>query len=208
MIIPSIHLHNISKKYHQHFLYKNFSLDIFQQDKIVITGNNGSGKSTLLKIIIGLVSPTSGKVEYIHNNFIIEKSEWHKYISVAAPYMSSIEEFTVLELINHLYAFRKYQIDEKKLLNYLNLDKHLNKPIKQFSSGMKQKTKLLFAIMDTAPILLLDEPTSNLDANAIQWYQDMIEKWAKHKTIIVFSNSQKQEYLFCQKEINLNEFLS
>jgi ABC-type multidrug transport system ATPase subunit len=73
---------------------------------------------------------------------------------------------------------------------------------------MKQKTKLLFAIMDTAPILLLDEPTSNLDANAIQWYQDMIEKWAKHKTIIVFSNSQKQEYLFCQKEINLNEFLS
>mgnify|MGYP001050683971 CR=1 FL=1 len=207
MIIPSIHLRDISKKYNQYYLYKNFSLDIFPQDKIVVTGNNGSGKSTLLKIIIGLVSPTSGKVDYVHNNFIIEKSEWYKYISVAAPYMSSIEEFTVLELINHLYAFRKYQTDKEKLLNYLELDKHLNKPIKQFSSGMKQKTKLLFAIMDIAPILLLDEPTSNLDANTIKWYQDIIEKWAKHKTIIVFSNSQKHEYLFCQKEINLNEFL-
>ncbi len=201
----SIHLKSVSKKFNHHLLYKDIELDILSEDKIVVTGNNGSGKSTLLKIMIGLVSPTSGTVDYRFDDHFIEKRYWHKHVSVAAPYMSMIEEFSMLDLIEHLYVFRKFQVGKKDFLDLLNLTAHLHKPIKQFSSGMKQKTKLLFAIADSAPVLLLDEPISNLDNFSIQWYVDMIERFAKHKTIIVFSNSQKQEYFFCNRHFSLSQ---
>ncbi len=201
----TIHLKEISKKYNQHFLYKNLSLDILPTDKIVITGNNGSGKSTLLKIIIGLVSPTSGNVEYFIDNTSIDKHQWYKYISLAAPYMAMIDDFSINELTEHLFIFKNYQIKKKEVIDILGLNKHIQKPLKYFSSGMKQKVRLLFAITDSAPVLLLDEPISNLDAVTIDWYTKMIKEFAIHKTIIVFSNSQQQEYFFCNKHVDLSK---
>lgn len=204
MNVLSIHLQSVSKKYHNHFLYKNLNLDILHADKIVITGNNGSGKSTLLKIIAGIVSPSNGKVIYKLNDNELEKNKWHQYISIAAPYMHIPEEWSVKELIAHTKVFRQFLADEKELLKLLELDNHLDKPIKQFSSGMKQKTKLLLAIADAAPILLLDEPCSNLDTNAVKWYENMINDFALKKTILVFSNSRSEEYFFCNKHFSLS----
>lgn len=201
----SIHLQSVSKKYGSFFLYKNLNLDIYPNDKLVITGNNGSGKSTLLKIIAGFVNPTDGKVLYNTKNGEIEKRYWYKYISIAAPYMNVIEEFTSNELVSYLMNFRQFQLNKNEMLELLELDKHLNKPIKQFSSGMKQKVRLLLAITDIAPVLLLDEPLSNLDASAGQWYQRMIQQFAFNKTILVFSNSQKEEYVFCERHFSLSE---
>jgi len=204
MQIPSIHLKSVSKKFNKYYLYKNISLDIFPKDKISITGNNGSGKSTLLKIIIGLVTPNDGNVEYIINEKKLEKKYWHQLVSVAAPYMNISEDFTVNELIEHLSVFRKFQLSKNEMLSKLELDKHLDKPIKFFSSGMKQKTRLLLAILDCAPVLLLDEPLSNLDENNAQWYSEMIQKFAMNKTILVFSNSLEKEYFFCDKHFSLS----
>lgn len=202
----SIHLESISKKFHQFYLFQNINLDIYFKDKLVITGNNGSGKSTLLKIIIGLISPTSGQVIYKTGEKILDKKNIYQNISAATPYMSLPEDFSITELIKHLYIYRNYYVNPQELLNLLDLDKHLHKPIKQFSSGMKQKTKLLLAIADTAPVLLLDEPLSNLDAHAVQWYKNMINKFTPDKTVIVFSNAQHQEYFFCDKNLSLSSF--
>ncbi|MEW6774057.1 MAG: ATP-binding cassette domain-containing protein [Bacteroidota bacterium] len=180
------------------------NLNILPKDKIVITGNNGSGKSTLLKIIAGLISPNNGQVKYYCGDRIIEKEKWHQYVSVAAPYMNLIDDFTVTEIIKHIRIFREFHCDEKTMLDILQLNNHLYKPIKQFSSGMKQRVRLLLAIMDKAPVLLLDEPCSNLDADGIKWYSDLINKVGANKTIIVFSNSQPQEYFFCDKFFDLS----
>lgn len=203
----TIQLFEISKKYYTHVLYKNLNLTISPNDRVVITGNNGSGKSTLLKIIIGLVSPTHGKVTYsIHHN-LIDKNKWHNYLSVAAPYMGLIEEFSVNELLEHLFIFRHYQAEKKQLIELLELPKYIHQPIKYFSSGMKQKLRLLLAITDDAPIVLLDEPISNLDATNTRWYSRMIEQFAMHKTILVFSNFQQDEYFFCNQQINLADYV-
>lgn len=204
MNIPSIHLRDISKKYHRHLLYKNLSLNILPQDKLVVLGNNGSGKSTLLKIMIGLVSPTSGEVVYQLQGQTVDKTRWHQYISVAAPYMSMMETLTLDELVRHVYTFRPFQMEPEAFLEALQLNAHRHKPIKQFSSGMKQKTRLLLAIADAAPVLFLDEPATNLDARTVQWYADMVQKWAFQKTMIVFSNEHTDEYFFCNKQIRLD----
>lgn len=203
MQTPSIHIQHISKKFQRNLLYKDFSLDVFPQDKIAITGPNGSGKSTLLKLIIGLISPTSGRIEYKCNQQLIERSKWHRYVNVAAPYMSLMDDFTVLECMEHINSFRQFQLPPSEMIKLLELAQHLHKPVKYFSSGMKQKLKLMLAILDVAPVLLLDEPLSNLDERNTQWYSEMIHQWAMSKTIIVFSNHQKKEYFFCNKQVEL-----
>ncbi len=204
MQTPSIHIQHISKKFQRNLLYKGFSLDVFPQDKIAITGPNGSGKSTLLKLMIGLISPTSGSIEYKYNQHPIERSKWHKYVNVAAPYMNLMDDFTVLECVEHINSFRQFQLPPSEMIKLLELAQHLHKPIKYLSSGMKQKLKLMLAIMDRAPVLLLDEPLSNMDERNTQWYSEMIHQWAMSKTIIVFSNHQKKEYSFCGKQIELS----
>lgn len=68
---------------------------------------------------------------------------------------------------------------------------------------MRQRVKLGLAILADCPVLLLDEPCSNLDTNAITWYQNMINEFAKHKTVIVCSNAVKEEYLFCTNRIEI-----
>ncbi len=197
-------LSHISKKFHQYYLYRDICLDIKPKDKLVITGNNGSGKSTLLRIIAGHTSPSSGNVQYFLNTRELPPIQWHQYISIAAPYMNIPEVFTLPELLTHLTHYRQFQKKHQELLDLSGLQQHLNKPIKYFSSGMKQKIKLLIAITDSAPVLLLDEPCSNLDSTSIEWYHSMIQQFAPHKTIVVFSNSQKQEYPFCHHHLSLS----
>ena len=82
------------------------------------------------------------------------------------------------------------------------LGMHKNKYIKNFSSGMKQRLKLSLAFMTDSSVLLLDEPTSNFDKKAIDWYLQLIEKYTQNRTLIIGSN-QTYEYDFCQESINI-----
>lgn len=77
------------------------------------------------------------------------------------------------------------------------------KHYKNFSSGMKQRVKLGLAILTDAPLLLLDEPVTALDAKSIQWYKDMINAYSMDRTILVFSNLREEEYGFCEKKFQL-----
>ena len=71
---------------------------------------------------------------------------------------------------------------------------------------MKQRVKLGLAILSDTPILLLDEPTSNLDSNAILWYQNLIQKNLENRITFVASNNQKDESFFCEREIKIEDY--
>lgn len=71
---------------------------------------------------------------------------------------------------------------------------------------MKQRLKLTLAILADTPVLFLDEPTTNLDATVINWYKDMIDIYAMNKTIVVCSNSIKDEYSFCERIITMEDY--
>ena len=91
------------------------------------------------------------------------------------------------------------------MIEMIGLKAATNKQIRHFSSGMKQRLKLALAIFSEAPILLLDEPCSNLDKEGYALYHELINKYALHKLIIVGSNDT-QEYDFCTKHINLMDY--
>jgi ABC-type multidrug transport system ATPase subunit len=85
------------------------------------------------------------------------------------------------------------------------LEQALNKPISYFSSGMKQRLKLGICLFSEASLVLLDEPTSNLDERGISWYLEMIEEQTKHKCVLIASNDSR-EYGFCQNRIRMEDY--
>jgi ABC-type multidrug transport system ATPase subunit len=204
----TIELKDLGKKFGNEWVFKNLNYTIAQGQKLVILGGNGSGKSTLLQVIAGYVLPNNGTVNYLVNSSVIENETFKDHISLASPYLELIEEFDLEELIEHISLYKPFinKLTTPQIIEITELISSKNKPIRTFSSGMKQRVKLALAILADCEVLLLDEPVSNLDKNAIEWYKNLISKYTAHKTIIVCSNSINDEFSFCDKEINLNQF--
>ena len=206
----SIHINELGKKFIDEWIFKNVTLTISPGEKLVVLGSNGSGKSTLLQSISSFLIPTKGEVVWKNGNETIEDDTIYKYLSMASPYMELIEDFTLTEIINHQKQFKPFinNISTKEIIALMQLEHAAEKYIKNYSSGMKQRVKLGLAILADCPVLLLDEPCSNLDVNAISWYQNMIKEFAQKKTILVCSNTIKEEYLFCTNKIEIENFKS
>jgi ABC-type multidrug transport system ATPase subunit len=203
-------LHNISKQYKSEWIFKDISLELNTGDRCVILGANGSGKSTLLKIISGAMLPSEGNINY-SNDLVNLNSTSEKIfglITIAAPYMELIEDHTLAEHIDFHFHFKKKfsSVDLAKVPELIGLKDAANKQIKYFSSGMKQRVRLGLAILSDTPLLLLDEPCSNLDQKGIDWYSQLVREYSNDRLIIVCSNHQKHEYSFCSREFSMESF--
>lgn len=207
MSLDKIHidLSGVGKKFGTEWIFRKIDLSIEQGDKLVVLGGNGSGKSTLLQIISGYVLPNEGKVSFSTEDRKLEPEFFKNYASLASPYLELIEDFTLPELIDHAAIYKPFinNLPAKEIIELSELSSAQNKHLKTYSSGMRQRVKLALAILADAPVLLLDEPVSNLDKNAIVWYKKMMAEFAKNKTVIVCSNSISEEFEFCDKELNL-----
>jgi ABC-type multidrug transport system ATPase subunit len=201
-----IQVKELSKRYNQQWIFKNINLNINDGDKIAILGINGSGKSTLLKTLTGHTAPSSGTVMYTVNQQQVSNQEIYKYIGFTSPALELPEEFTLLEFLNFHFKFKSAVCTTQEAIDYIGLNQAATKKIGYFSSGMKQRVKLIQAMALQAPYLFLDEPCSNLDDNGINLYLQMIQQLAINKTIIVSSNVA-QEYEFCNQFIQLKDYL-
>ena len=124
-------------------------------------------------------------------------------IGLAAPYVDLIEEFSLREHVEFHFKFRSTPFSLDEIITRTNFQFSIDKKVKDFSSGMKQRLKLALAIHAENKLLILDEPTSNLDQEGIEWYRDQILQKIGTCTIIVASN-QRHEYDFISKNIDLN----
>ena len=203
-----IHANEVGKKFGNEWIIKDFTYHFKAPQRYAILGSNGSGKSTLLKIISGFMVPGKGTINYSENNTQVPAEQVFQQISYAAPYIELVEEFTCIENIAFQLKFKPFfnQASAQEVLEISGLKNAANKEIKNFSSGMKQRLKLTLAIMANCPVLLLDEPCSNLDAKAIEWYAHMLETYAKNKLVIICSNHLHYEYSSCEHLINTEDF--
>lgn len=203
-----IQLTNISKKFSNEWILKDFTYKFETGKSYAITGNNGSGKSTLVKMISGILPVNRGTIEYTEDGHDIVVDDVFQHITYAAPYLELIEEFSLAELLEFHFQFKKplNNLTNKELIKILYLEKARNKKVKDFSSGMKQRLKLGLALYSEAKITLLDEPTSNLDQTGINWYSENVKKVLRDRLFIIASN-QSDEYTFCDEIIDLNATL-
>ena len=197
-------LKNIGKRFNKEWIFRNVSHEFSIGNKYAILGTNGSGKSTLLQIIAGAMSQTEGEI--ILNSEITSENIF-QHISFASPYLELPEEMTWKESVRFHSKFKKYVsgFSEEKIISLSGLESSADKELRNFSSGMKQRARLSLAILSNTPLLLLDEPSTNLDQNAVKWYQNLVSEFAKEKLVIVCSNYNKEEYSFCNKEFSLNK---
>jgi len=198
-----VKLNKVGKRFNKEWILKNLSLDIPSQSSLSITGANGSGKSTLIKLIATYMEPTSGSLQYFENKKDYPIENIPQTIGLAAPYVDLIEEFSLKEHVEFHFKFRSTPFSLDEIITRTNFQFSIDKKVKDFSSGMKQRLKLALAIHAENKLLILDEPTSNLDQEGIEWYRDQILQKIGTCTIIVASN-QRHEYDFIPKTINLS----
>ncbi len=202
-----IKLSDVGKRFNREWIFRHADLAFESGKAYAITGPNGSGKSTFLQTIAGLLLPSEGTVEYQKNGSLIEPEKMHHQLSFSAPYVELIEEMTLLEFLHFHKCFKPFMdvFNPEKIIETIGLTAAANKQILAFSSGMKQRVKLAQAIFCATPILLLDEPCSNLDSAGIELYHSLIESHCKNRLLIVCSND-KVEYSFCDEVIEIERF--
>ena len=132
-------------------------------------------------------------------------TEPYKYLSIAAPYLELIEEMTATEFLTFHSKFKSLTAEIQFILEETGLAKAAAKQIRYFSSGMKQRLKLAQAFFSDTPVLLLDEPTTNLDTDGISLYHSLIKKYGAGRLVIVSSNDE-QEYGFCKEVIRIADY--
>ena len=173
-----ITLEQIGRRFNREWIFRNVNY-VFETGKsYAILGANGSGKSTLLQVISGSLTSSEGKVNYFNNDAPVDIENVFPELSLAAPYLDLIEEFSLSEHIDFHFQFKKYRDGYNKgsLIALLDLQHSEHKALKNFSSGMKQRVKLALAFCSDTKVLLLDEPTSNLDLQGVEWYLSLIKQ--------------------------------
>ena len=203
-----ISLQNVGKRYNHEWIFRGITHTFKQNEHTVILGPNGSGKSTLLQTILGSTVASEGEITYTHKGLPLTVEVGLGLFSIAAPYLELIEEFTLVEALEFhqkMLPFREgLTIDS--IVEKLYLADSKNKEVKYYSSGMKQRVKLGLALLSDTPFVLLDEPTSNLDATAIEWYNQLVEENKKDRILLVCSNDQKAEFGFCTQQLNVASY--
>ncbi len=203
----NITVENIGKRYLYEWIFKKINFQFKAATRYAILGTNGSGKSTFLKIISGHLSPSKGTILYQENDQSIDSDDVYKQVSFAAPYIDLIEEFTLQEAVEFHQKFKSFRsnITATDFLELIQLQHAASKEIRFFSSGMKQRLKLGLAICSNSSILLLDEPTSNLDEKSIDWYQQLLNRFADNRLILIASN-EKRDIQDCEEQLNILDY--
>jgi ABC-type multidrug transport system ATPase subunit len=195
------------KRFNRDWIFRHFTYSFLPGQRYAITGANGSGKSTLLQVISGSMAISEGKVQWQTNEQLLVEENVIKHLSLTAPYLDIIEEMTATEFLHFHHRFKQLQpnLSIVEIINIVGLEKSAGKQVRYYSSGMKQRLKLAQAIFSDTPLLLLDEPCTNLDSSGIDLYQRLIAEYTTGKTIVVSSND-KNEYAFCDNFISIADY--
>jgi heme exporter protein A len=203
----SLNVEGICKHYQRTMLFENISFSLAQGDVLAITGWNGSGKSTLVRIIAGLVRPSAGRVQMMVDEKVVPKERRRRFLGLVAPALCLYEELTGLENLEFFCKLRGVACDRSGCLDWMNqvgLNGQADKQCRDYSSGMKQRLKLVQAIIHNPPLLLLDEPCSNLDSNGMKIVERIVSA-QQEKGMTIIASNEKREVDYASRIINLSE---
>ena len=203
----TIRLEKAGKRYRMEWVFRHLDYSFEQGKRYAILGPNGSGKSTLLKVLSGFLTPSRGKVLHLRDGKPVPREEVYRSVGIAAPYVELIEEFTLLESIRFHRRFKPFLPGwtEQEVLGLLPFAAQKHKEIRYFSSGMKQRLKLALALCSDTPIVLLDEPGTNLDVQGQEWYLGLVDRLSGGRLLIVASNVQA-DVAFCEERLEIINF--
>lgn len=186
----------LKKVFNRRIVFKELSFEVKSGQVLSVTGPNGSGKSTVSKIICGVLTPTSGQVVLSDGEGRIDRDDVHKHVGLVSPYLELYGEFTALENLKIEIRARKLPESAEnralEILELVGLFNRRNDELRGFSSGMKQRLKYAAALIHDPDIIVLDEPTANLDVAGIDMVLSLIERYRKEKIIVLATNDTEE----------------
>jgi ABC-type multidrug transport system ATPase subunit len=200
-----IWLSDTGKRFNRDWIFRHLSCNFISGQSYAIIGPNGSGKSTLLQLISGALAPSEGKIDWGTDERKLDPDGVYAHVAICAPYLEVVEEMTVTEFLEFHSKFKPLLIGIKDILSIINLTGAAHKQIRYYSSGMKQRVKLAQAFFSDTPVLLLDEPCTNLDEAGYALYYRLVDEFASGRLVIVSSNEEK-EISFCHERIKIMEY--
>ncbi|MCU7514109.1 MAG: ABC transporter ATP-binding protein [Bacteroidota bacterium] len=198
----------VGKTFGRRLIFKDVNFSFENQGTFGIAGHNGSGKSTLVKIITGILGPSKGTISHLNGGNKIPVEKLHDYIGFVAPYLVLYDEFSAEENLRHFANIRGVEYNKERidyLFNaFLLYDRRLDE-VKAYSSGMKQRLKYIFALMHSPKLLVLDEPTSNLDSAGKDTVYKLIEAESASAVVLIASN-EESDLALCKSVLQLENY--
>jgi heme exporter protein A len=182
---------SVDKNFGTHRIFRDINFEIQSGHSIAITGSNGSGKTTLIRILCGLIRANSGKIEYQVDDHIVPEDQIYHHIGLVGPYLELYEELSAYENMRFFAKMKRiqdYDLIIHSLLKRVRLEGREDEPVKNYSSGMRQRLKYVFALLNQPEVLFLDEPTSNLDSEGIETVYQIMEEQKKDKILVIATN--------------------
>jgi heme exporter protein A len=199
---------SVTKTFSRRLIFRDISFGLNSSSIFGIAGPNGSGKSTLVKIIAGIIAPSSGKLVHQNDGEEIKSEQLHNHIGLVSPYLVLYDEFSAYENLNYFAEIRGVRFNKERVDNLLNkfvLFHRKDDLVKTYSSGMKQRLKFIFALMHSPQLLILDEPTSNLDDEGKEVVYNLVKEEGSKNNVIIASN-EKQDLALCSEVLDLNNY--
>ncbi len=202
-----VQLDQVGKQYQKEWIIRHASHVFDSQSITGIRGSNGSGKSTLLALISSILTPTEGQIAYSEDQQIITLEQVNTKIAHVAPSIDLVPKLTVQETIDFhtYYSPLRHNWTQSNLLSTIWLEDFKILQIQELSSGMRQRLKLGLAFFTSADLLLLDEPTSNLDSRGINFYNQLLNNYRDNRTVIIASNEDR-DFEKCGQIVDINQW--
>ena len=202
---------NLVKNFESTIAVDNISFVIEKNNTLGLLGPNGCGKTTSIGMMLGLITPTSGKI--FINEISLEPKNRIQLLGLmnfASPYIELPKKLTVkqnLEVYARLYSVKEIKKRIEEMIEDLNLQTFLDKKTGELSSGQKNRVALAKSLINKPKLLFLDEPTASLDPDVGDFVREYIEKYKKHNelTILLASHNMKEVERLCNKVIMMKQ---
>lgn len=207
--MPRLVADNLGKRFGRRVLFRKLSFELEGGRTLAVTGANGTGKSTLLKILAGVLRPTKGAVALHRNAQVLTREEHPLRTGLVAPYLNVYDGFSARENLAFLTQARRLPNAAERIetvLEQVDLASRAADLVGTYSSGMKQRVKYAAALLAEPSLLLLDEPTANLDAAGLAMVERVIAYQRQAGRLLVIATNVPGEAEKCDTVICVEDF--
>lgn len=197
---------NISKSFNGRRVLSEINFEIASGESLAITGPNGSGKTTLIKIICGLIAPSTGQIQFYSHKKLLTRDELYNRIGLVGPYLQLYNYLTAWENIQFFSRIRGIEPDTDyflQLMDRLGLRGREADELRTYSSGMLQRMKYVIALLHQPEVLILDEPTANVDEEGSRVIYQIMEMQMSTKILILATN-EPEEVKFGKRHVRVD----
>jgi heme exporter protein A len=205
----TLRIEDVSKRFSRRLIFEPVTAEINAGEIIAITGKNGAGKSTLLKIISQTLPTSRGNCDWYSNAAKLDADDIRMRMGYVAPYLELYGELTAEEHLQFVATLHGRKLDASAasmMLEETGLPTQAlssSRPLRAFSSGMRQRVKLAMATCLKPDVLLLDEATSNLDEGGIQLVTDIVKSAADRGAVVILATNESRELALASRQIEI-----